>query len=249
QLEEVSVLECENPRRFRMVRKDESGEYAEAFFRVHGVVAAKELPPLKLPQEASRRNRAMKFSVQSIRLRGFGVPKFDQSVYTLEQVFLRYCQHFDDGTVQQWSPSSSGQDEWSIEASTRYFTRNIHAGNEKAVPFAPKVDPMGELAAMGGDDWIHTADNEVNYLMRTIDPTNGKPHTGRKVKMAVTLKAVTLVDPSMRNKAAILRMRSRYTLGGASGTIPLKRKAAYEIQGDDGTLDAQRKMARMSVDE
>lgn len=38
-------------------------------------------------------------------------------------------------------------------------------------------------------------------------------------------------------------------MGGASGTITLKRKAAYEIQGEDGTLDAQRKMARMSVDE
>lgn len=50
QLDDISIIEFNNPKRYRLVKKDANDELMEVMFRQHGVVVSKELPPIAIPQ-------------------------------------------------------------------------------------------------------------------------------------------------------------------------------------------------------
>lgn len=91
----------------------------------------------------------------------------------MEQIYLKFCQYFEDGRMEEWTPAST-LNHWCIDADARYFTSVTHAGSAEVIPFSPKVDPDGRLDGLAGSDFVHIADNEVMYLQRLIDPTIGK---------------------------------------------------------------------------
>lgn len=59
-----------------------------------------------------------------------------------------------------------------ISTQTRLFTSRIHVTNVDPIPFDPLVDSnenLTRLARLASAKFIHTSDNEVEYL----GPTNG----------------------------------------------------------------------------
>jgi hypothetical protein len=47
---------------------------------------------------------------------------------------------------------------------TRYFMARRYCRSAVAIAFGPGVDPNGDLERIGGDSYIHTEDNVVQYL-------------------------------------------------------------------------------------
>ncbi|RXW13662.1 hypothetical protein EST38_g12192 [Candolleomyces aberdarensis] len=112
--------------------------------------------------------RARKYIRQYVRLRGVDTPQFEQAIHSLEAAFLKFCNQFSDGKMEEWKPSSIGMVP-SIEADTRYFTKATPGSTLTDIPFSENVDPQGVLAGMKGEDFVHTADNEVVYLERILN--------------------------------------------------------------------------------
>ncbi|KAJ3531479.1 hypothetical protein NMY22_g8135 [Coprinellus aureogranulatus] len=126
------------------------------------------------------------------------------------------------------------------------------------MPFSEYVDPLGHLTTLMGSDFVHSIDNEVTYMeavkegeitkYRAVSPTAFKVGdivkavvallcfpVGKdgKVKMSIALRGLSLIDRSERDKAAILRMKSRHMSRLSQNGSELKRKSAYEDEDED----------------
>ncbi|KAK0434677.1 uncharacterized protein EV420DRAFT_1282447, partial [Desarmillaria tabescens] len=55
--------------------------------------------------------------------------------------------------------------------------------NEEDMPFSPDVDPMGILAKIAQQKWVHTEDNEVGYFRGLIDEAGKKRYVMVKPQM------------------------------------------------------------------
>lgn len=56
-----------------------------------------------------------------------------------------------------------------IQSGNRYFQWKNSPNAGEAVEFQPMVDPRGVLARMAGENFVHTIDNEVEYMECHID--------------------------------------------------------------------------------
>lgn len=70
---------------------------------------------------------------------------------------------FPEGKMEHWQPSMFNA-HVAIDAYARYFTERRLAPQEPHLDYGFKVDPHRVLAEIQGHDFIHGADNYVEYL-------------------------------------------------------------------------------------
>ena len=98
---------------------------------------------------------------------GFGAEDFNQTLMGLARVHDYFRSVFPD-KICPFEPFDIDGN-LALASSTRYFHSRHH--NRSATPqaFGPGVDPHGILDKMGGETYIHTEDNVVQFLGRKTD--------------------------------------------------------------------------------
>jgi hypothetical protein len=169
------------------VTQDESGKDAEeVVFSVHGMIHARDLPPIKtkprycvnkqsgvmLTQKTNQTripSHKYKFIRQGVTLVGLGTPTFTRALEAIENIYSHFDRHLQEGTLDKHSTTVRGDgvsDELSMW--NRYFTPLREAKGTQAIPFLPGVDPSGILYNMAHEDnnyrYIHSEDNQVQYF-------------------------------------------------------------------------------------
>ncbi|KAH6896343.1 hypothetical protein BKA70DRAFT_1116397, partial [Coprinopsis sp. MPI-PUGE-AT-0042] len=258
---------------WRLCWEGEDKQAEEAVFRVQGVLCGKDLPPVQKKGNTPSELRSRRFIRQNVKLTGFGEAQFTKALTELEAVHLKMSNCFPDGRLETFQPAMFGT-HFAIEANTRYFNhRNTVSADVQPVDFLEGVDPEGSLSRLMGEDYVHTQDNQVEYLQARITvyiPTYIRvspsifrigdiveaalafvcvPLRNGKTKAVVTLKALVMLNQEDRDNAAILRMRSRYESQGTDGALchpSLKRKAVYSEVIDTETTGRQ--LSRMRID-
>ncbi|EAU81024.2 hypothetical protein CC1G_10143 [Coprinopsis cinerea okayama7 len=239
----------------------------EIVFRIQGIIQSKELPPVG--RNANRSTRARKYLRQQVTLFGFEAPSFQAFVDSMEAMYFKYGDAIAEGSLELWNPPTDDKG-IGFDLVNRYFTHISHSGGEPAIPFHESVDPCDVLKQMGGGVYIHTQDNHVDYIeristgsanayqYRIISPATFKvgdivecalvarcyPTGNDTVKLSLTLKALVLIDRSVRDKACILRMRNR--IKPKTSTLTLKRPAMYDI--DEEVEASEKAMSRMRIE-
>lgn len=95
---------------------------------------------------------------------GFGSESFQQAYNGIYAIAERLGRHANDGDPPTWNDKQFAG-HTVIRASNRYFTWKNMDNSSPPVPFASDVDPQGTLESMAGDNYEHTKDNEVSYLV------------------------------------------------------------------------------------
>ncbi|KIM40845.1 hypothetical protein M413DRAFT_11164 [Hebeloma cylindrosporum] len=168
------VQEFHNPASWRLSRIDEYGANEVVEFRLQGVISAKLLPPIA-PTRGKHAARQYPRIKQAVTITGLGCSAFDDVVPTIEQIFYMFMDQVPD-SMDVWKPEQFGDYE-AIATENRLFTSRTLVPDVVPIPFDPLVDSNGsltELARLSGGRFIHTSDNQVEYL----GPINGSNGSG-----------------------------------------------------------------------
>ena len=106
---------------------------------------------------------------QAVSITGLGSSAFDDIVPTIEQIFFMFMQQLPVDTIEYWRPHQVREHD-AISAQMRLFTSRTQVVNVDPIPFDPLVDSnenLTRLARLSSARFIHTSDNEVEYLGRT----------------------------------------------------------------------------------
>jgi len=174
-----------------------------------------------------------------------------------------------DGNIETWVPSAF-QGHLSIDVGNRYFTPLQHALQDRQISFSPTIDPDNILSEAMGEEFVHTEDNEVEYYEagkeagRTkhydINPNairvgdilevqisfEGIRLKGNRTKMAIILRAITVLDKRAHDNA--IKARAEARANEIQRPVILKRKIGYHDEKDEDEEDMP-DAARMKVDE
>ncbi|KAF6746708.1 hypothetical protein DFP72DRAFT_1076220 [Ephemerocybe angulata] len=265
----IQVTEYQKPRAWRLVGFEErSGSMEETQFRVQGILVGKELPPVTLSGNIAQMRRARRYIRQHVRLFGGNASAFEQSADAVEKAYITFAGNFPDDGMARWDPTTR-ENLPTIEASSRYLTPKGACDPESALEVDDMVDPTKTLRRMMEDDFVHGPDNKVAYKKRIM--VNGIPrrqdlspvsfklgdiveavvafvcyrNKEGEAKMTIALRALTLLDSSHRNTAAILRMKNRISTHQGNMNV-LKRRAAYDDDDEDLRI-AREKMAELNI--
>ncbi|KAH6888304.1 hypothetical protein BKA70DRAFT_1442951 [Coprinopsis sp. MPI-PUGE-AT-0042] len=254
-----------------MEHVDGHEEAAEAYLRVQGVVCDKLLPPR---WEGENGKKARAHLRQAVTISGLGSPLFDKAMDAMEKAYMEFYNRTQDRSMTPWTPSSYGHFT-AIDAYAKYFSHRGAYPDDAKEEFDDKVDPEGVLQALVDNEYFHGPDNAVDYMQmvrtsegryiyKKVDPVIFKigdiveitislasfPTKDKKSTMAVILKSIMLLDNNERNKAAILRMRSRYpkTTTSNASTGATKRRATYDTEYEEAESMARDRMDRMHIE-
>ena len=111
---------------------------------------------------------------QAVSITGLGSSAFDDIVPTIEQIFFMFMQQLPLDAIDLWTPHQV-HEYHAITAQTRLFTSRTQVVNVDPIPFDPLVDAnenLTRLARLSSAKFIHTSDNEVEYLGR-VNGFNG----------------------------------------------------------------------------
>lgn len=96
---------------------------------------------------------------------GLGSPAFDDVIPMIRQIFYMFLQRLPEDALEMWEGHQvRGYD--AISTQTRLFT-STKASTSEAIPFDALVDSnnnLSRLARLASGQFIHTSDNEVEYL-------------------------------------------------------------------------------------
>ena len=123
---------------------------------------------LKVSAHENRTPRQVGFARQTIRLTGLGYESFDKAIrviYALEQLMTR---SLPPNSCHSWAPSLF-ENFPTIDIGNRYFTQRSEVLVDDIASFSSAIDPHGILAHSGGDKYVHTMDNLVQYYERIKD--------------------------------------------------------------------------------
>ncbi|TFK66984.1 hypothetical protein BDN72DRAFT_899338 [Pluteus cervinus] len=251
---------------WRLIRRTEGGEPEEAVFNLMGVVAAKDLPPVK--ELHTRSSRSAAFMQQSITLTGLSTIPFEHAMDKAVNVHDKFRRCFPEEKLQAWSSMpctvSSGR---TISLSNRYFTLRSEAPSSLSIPFPEEVDPLRLLSKLVTPLMIHTSDNEVAYFERFVNAESEIKHrivqpqvfrigdivdvqftfvayrmrTGQHV-LKNMLYSVTLVNGKFADMFE--RARSDASIKMIPSVRALKRKVGYDTDTQDNATRSPPKQAR-----
>ncbi|KAF9455479.1 hypothetical protein BDZ94DRAFT_1327548 [Collybia nuda] len=251
------VKKFTDPKSWRIVKASTSGDTCEELvLTMQGVLGDINLPPLS-STEIPRVHR-IAFLRQHVGLIGLGTPEFSTYTDKMLEVFQMISASMPEGYLQPWSPTQLNN-HYQINAHSRYFTSEKEAKNLDAIPFSSLVDPTGVLGRMASRDFVHTIDNEVQYLIYTnrdgvsrydpIDPAIFRtgdiveiqftvmaiPLRGiEQAKPLVILRALTLVDNSFSKEAYLKRAKAAIKpVKEPTVTLKLRRKVGYDDEEQD----------------
>ncbi|KAJ2920515.1 hypothetical protein H1R20_g16579, partial [Candolleomyces eurysporus] len=269
QLADVKARQFDKPKTWRMCQFDDAGGgMAGVHFRVQGIIAGKELPPLSSNGNIIQLKKGRRYLRQNIKLFGGKSDVFADAAHATEKAYVQFAGHFADGTMEGWELGTRGGDPI-IEANTRYLTPKVLCSDESAEKLDEYIDPQGVLQKIMEDDFVYGPDNKVEYMerisnqdgIRKVSPTQFKIgdiveavvafvcYQTQKgpIKMSIALRALSLLDHTEQDEAAVLRMRNKQKTTGGMGSIStLKRKSAY---AHEDTEEAGMRFARMRIDD
>lgn len=96
------------------------------------------------------------------------MPEFTEVLTGVARVHKYFQDILPADKLEPFAPSSFEGD-LVLSSHTRYFTPSRHLQFTMSQPFGPGVDPYGDLAKIGGQAYIHTEDNIVQYLAKKND--------------------------------------------------------------------------------
>ncbi|KAK7037346.1 hypothetical protein VNI00_011096 [Paramarasmius palmivorus] len=237
----VKVAEMGVPKAYRLISQDE-GVPEELVFRLHGVLIGKELPPV---ERAMSKNTKAKHLRQSVTIAGLGDETFQEALQGLEVVESMFGRYVGTDKLQRHDLVRQFQQRPAMEIYNRYFTPATVArrGDEPVLALGSEVDPKGFLAATAREEYVHTEENkwkrikisprvfqhgdivevQLSLLAVTVNPKQGTH------RMVATLRAITLVDGSMTEKAN-RKSRLQHIQGDVKAS---KLKRRYDGESDD----------------
>ncbi|KAF7968166.1 hypothetical protein HWV62_31706 [Athelia sp. TMB] len=262
------------PKSMWLARKEGDADVKEVVLRVQGAICHHQLPPV-LGSRITANNEA-RFMKQSIRLTGFGCKQFQQAVNSAANLVAFMGQNMDDGSIEQWAPVRFQA--WpALEFSNRYFVHQNTEGDMVPVAYSENMDPDGVLAEMAGEDWVHTADNQVSFYKRDavsdekprfvpFDPSMFKKGDLVEVQFSMVavkqrgkdeqhnvrliLRAVAMLDDKLSKDA----INKQTVVGSSLPTAPptpsksLKRSVGYmHDEDDDQDLGNTKRMRELSI--
>ncbi|KAF5309066.1 hypothetical protein D9611_015091 [Ephemerocybe angulata] len=203
----------------------------EVVFKVQGVMCGKLLPP---------------FTESPIR-------NLRQHVKTVHDAF---AQHARDREVDQieFIPYEGHQ---SLEVHSRYFTDRALVPYEKNQAFLPGVDPFDVLRKLQPDEFIHAADNVVEYCVRAV--ANGvynlrplrtqriqggrrsrgrfllrwRTIKGQRMRILLQLRGLTLLDNTIRKES---ERTTRMTMALVALNRTPRREEVISHRGGEGEI-------------
>jgi hypothetical protein len=122
---------------------------------------------------SSRGRDKVRYLRQSISLGGMGTPLFEASIENMIQGYGILARNVPSTHLVPHGIIETIDGTSSLNFVNRYFTPKRDAPSARAVPFTREIDPHGILTATGGETYIHTEENVVNYYKRTTD-TDGE---------------------------------------------------------------------------
>ncbi|KAF8972598.1 hypothetical protein BDZ97DRAFT_1649572, partial [Flammula alnicola] len=245
------------------------GNMEEIVFKLQGIVCGKMLPPVSKPITTAAMARQRPYIRQAVTVTGLGCDFFDSSRRGIEELYILYANNFPVDSLDGWQ-CGTYENFSSIDVHARYFSRitNNNDGAD-AVPFNSMVDPDGTLNSMIGDGYYHGPENMVEYRSRCIGRDEAVKYThispatirigdivelsvtfavfpckDKRYKMVPQLRGVLLLNQEARDKAAILRMRSRFT-PAPTQIVTSKRKPLYT--DEEAVEETQRRLAKMNI--
>ncbi|KAF9553069.1 hypothetical protein CPC08DRAFT_767817 [Agrocybe pediades] len=269
----VHVRDTGNANCLKLCDNEQSDSSVElTIVRVQGLLCEKLLPPIGKPTSIASMQRKRPHIRQAVTITGIDSADFDSCISKIESIYMSFYNVLPSGSMEGWYPGWFNKFA-TISAQTRYFDRSSPGAPPiVSVGFTNAEDPYGVLADMEGDDFVHGEDNVVDYrgrfmndqtkttIYKPISPVTLKP--GDIVELSISfaayekkdkkyvfvphLKSVLLLSSTHREKAAILRMRSRCKPDTSDTIIIKKRRNLYP---DDEDEEARSKMAKLSVSE
>ncbi|KAF8231609.1 hypothetical protein L208DRAFT_1276137 [Tricholoma matsutake] len=139
----------------------------EIIFTLMGVIASKELPPLR--KKPNMPPAKYKLLHQSVTLAGLGMPTFETAIVAAKSIHGAFDHQFAEKTLMAWTESNTDQPMLhGINITNRYFTPKVEAQAMEHIDFLPGMDPHGILCHMVKGDgvfsYIHTKDNQVQFF-------------------------------------------------------------------------------------
>ncbi|EAU83560.2 hypothetical protein CC1G_04816 [Coprinopsis cinerea okayama7 len=159
------VSQFDQPYCYRLTHKSEPD--SEAYFRLHGIVCSKVLPPFTNKPRIQTIQHVRNLR-QFVRLTGLGSPGFERTGSAFEKVVELF-----KGTLRT-DMMTGAEDRMyegdpAIDCHARYFTDRELVPQEKHQPFDEVVDPYHILEDIRGTSFIHGPDNKVEYLKKTTE--------------------------------------------------------------------------------
>ncbi|KAF8161993.1 hypothetical protein BJ912DRAFT_924476 [Pholiota molesta] len=260
-LDDLHIVPRTEPQSWRLSYfNTEDSQMEDAFIRLQGILCSKMLPPVSKTINSASAIRSRPHLRQAVTITGLGNTVFEHYLHNMEKAYVAFTNHFPPDRLEQWEPTQHGE----------HIALDSHTRTE-SLPFHQTVDPEGVLESMRGDSLVHAADNEVDYFVQYTDkdgqvlykrtsPNNYRigdiveitmvilayPAKDKKYKMVPLLRGVLLLNQTFRDRAAILRMRSRYpSTDQQIYKLPTKRKSAYVESSEVNETGI--KLARMSL--
>ncbi|KAF4586268.1 hypothetical protein EYR38_010543 [Pleurotus pulmonarius] len=139
-----------------------SWQSTELIVRVVGALIGQDLPPRRRP--VAHRERA--YARQHVKLAGLGAPSFDRAIQQLVGTTQQFNRFFEPGEWIDWTPPKTDDGFVALEANCRYFTPMRFSEDHVDVPFDVTVDPQHHLERSKDGQFIHTADNIVEFYQK-----------------------------------------------------------------------------------
>ncbi|RXW13815.1 hypothetical protein EST38_g12043 [Candolleomyces aberdarensis] len=219
-VDDIVVNKVQHPPSYRMMWKEGNGT-EEVVLKAYGVLCGANLPPLKEKPSKRLNTATIRGLRQHVRITGLGIEEFGVGVKNLGRIYktLSGAIHGKGLHEIQFVPYE-GYD--ALDSHARYFTDRSHAPHEKNQAFPSIVDPYNVLADIRPDYFIHGEDNRVEYCKETgngmhelYDPSLFRSGDIVEVafscvcvevkngyhKLILNLRAVTLIDDSIRKDA------------------------------------------------
>jgi hypothetical protein len=115
-----------------------------------------------------QRSQQRQFLQQSISLFGGDLSLFRAAISGITGIQCLFSNEFKENDFEQWSPTMY-KDMPSIDASNRYFSAKKDVSGDDHIPFPQAVDPRSILKSLEGLDFVHAADNVVDYYKLSDD--------------------------------------------------------------------------------
>ncbi|KAF9465393.1 hypothetical protein BDZ94DRAFT_1307255 [Collybia nuda] len=246
------------------VEDGKDGVLEEIVLRIQGIICKKNLPPIRNPIPSHR----VQFYKQLVTLTAFNSPYFQSCIDNIHDIHQKFSQRMPENSLEPLVMEMF-EEYRAITISNRYCTSRNKSPTHSSIPFKSCVDPDQILQFSMGAEFIHTAENEVEYFKfypdengsnqyRNMDPSLFRigdivevqlsfvvvPVKNNRSKMINVLRAVTLLDPKYQMDSAIIRNRAEHNHTRHNPNITLKRKVGY----CDEAEKTPSKIAKMTID-
>lgn len=113
---------------------------------------------------------------------GMGGKLFDTSIDGVYNITEFLGRQIEGDSLKAWQPLQIG-DSFAIEASNRYFSWKGSNGIQQPVSFSDMVNPNKVLAGLAGTEYIHTQENEVDYMTCKITEDRKNKYVTMRILM------------------------------------------------------------------